>query len=124
MEHKEVVLLALIALIAIIGLILMIRFSQTGLGMYGGSLYPGKAVEKIAKERFYAGGNPEGVVVGAGYRRGYQEYMGMDPCPENYTQIGKSQYLSKPYYYGECIPSQFPEHYTGIVCCLPKFMHR
>lgn len=122
--NKEIILLAVVALIAVIGIILMLKFSSTGLGMYGGSLYPGRAVEKIAEERFFKGGNPEGVVVETGYRDGYKKYMGMDPCPENYTQIGKSQYISKPGYYGDCKPTLYPEHYTGIVCCLPKFAHR
>ncbi len=122
--NKELILLGVIALIAVIGLILMIKFSHTGLGMYGGSLYPGRAVERISKERFVKGGNPEGVIVDSELRRGYMPFMGMTPCPEEYLQVSKSQYLSNQDYYGECVPNLYPDQYPGIICCKERFSFR
>ena len=123
--NKEILILAVIALIAVIGLILMIKLSSTGLGMYGGSLYPGRAVEKNAIERFVKGGTPEGVVVATEERSGYLQYMGLNECPENYMPISKSQYTSKLGYYKDiCVPNLYPEYYPGIMCCPSRFNSR
>lgn len=122
--NKELILLGVIALIAIIGLIIMIKLSSTGLGMYGGSLYPGKAVKNIAKERFVKGGNPEGVAVDSGFRSGYMPFMGMTPCPEGYMQISKNQYLRMPDYYGDCTQTDYPAQYPGVLCCAQRFSFR
>lgn len=124
-ENKEILILAVIALIAVIGIILMIKFSSTGLGMYGGSLYPGRAVEKSTLDRFIKGGSPEGVVVGTQTRGGYLSYMGMSQCPENYRPISKSLYLNKLDYYRDiCIQTKYPEDYPGQMCCPSTFSFR
>lgn len=123
--NKEVILLAVVALIAVIGVILMLKFSSTGLGMYGGSLYPGRAVEKIAEERFFKGGSPDGVVVETETRGGYKPFMGMNECPENYRPTSRSQYINKFEYYKDiCVPTLYPDAYPGSVCCPSTFSNR
>ena len=109
MKNKTLLWLIIIALIAIGGLLLMLKYSNAGMGVY---ISGPRAIDMLSEKRPFLGGSPEGLPVETGPRQGWQYWQGREPCPEGY-RIQTAKITRKE----KCLPVIQPDRYPDFICC-------